>query len=73
MTFASEEVRMAFHQLPTQTQVEYTEMENRFADRGSGLHIEAVNHHADCLEVVVRVSHQFKPASRRISNSPFVD
>lgn len=74
MTFASEAVRTAFHQLPTQTQVEYTEMENRFADQGRSLHIEAVIQHSErCLEVIVRIAEQFKTAALTRTNRTVAD
>lgn len=56
MTFVSETVRMLFHQLPTEKQVEYAKWEIRLAERQQSLQIEAVMQHGLCLEVVVRVS-----------------
>lgn len=56
MIFASEDVRMLFHQLPTSRQVEFTDMEESLARRGQRLHIDSVLAHDGCLEVVIRVS-----------------
>lgn len=59
MTFASEPVRFLFHQLPTETQVRYTEMEKRMAQRGQRLHIEGVMRFENILEVIIRITEQF--------------
>lgn len=67
MTFASEAVRMLFHQLPTQTQVEYTALENRCADNGQRLHIDDVIVQVDCLEVVIRITQDIKPVALGLS------
>lgn len=67
MTFASEAVRMAFHQLPTQTQVEYTDLEDRLADRSQRLHIDAVVQTDSYLEVVIRIAQNYQPSPVRIA------
>lgn len=59
MTFASDTVRMLFHQLPTATQVEWEEWEDRMAKRGRRLHIEAVMRHERTSEIVVRIFEQY--------------
>lgn len=55
MTFASEITRFAFHQLPTETQVRWSDFENRLAAKGMTLHIDAVQRHETALEVVLRI------------------
>lgn len=71
MTFASEAVRMLFHQLPTQVQVDYTDWENRLADRGQSLKIEGVMHFDRCLEIIIRVTENIKPVLiHSVPNSP---
>jgi hypothetical protein len=55
MTFVSETVRILFHQLPTETQMQYVKLSERFSERGAALCIEAVCRHERILEVVVRV------------------
>lgn len=60
MTYESEEVRHAFHALPTQTQYEWTKWDNELADTGYELHIEGVKNSKDFLEVCIRVNQQLK-------------
>lgn len=59
MTFASETVRILYHQLPTDTQVMYADWETRLAQRRCQLHIEAVMRHERISEVIVRITEQF--------------
>ncbi len=56
MTFASETVRMLYHQLPTETQVWYADWEADMAKRRRYLHIDAVMQQGNALEVVVRIA-----------------
>lgn len=56
MTFASETVRMLYHQLPTETQVWYADWEAQMAKRHRYLHIDAVMRSDRALEVVVRIT-----------------
>lgn len=56
MTYASDVVRICFHQLPTEKQVEYSRMEETLAKHGQRLRIEAVTHYGNVLEVVIRVT-----------------
>jgi hypothetical protein len=60
MTFSGEEVRLRYHQLPTETQVSYEHWEHRLAKRGCRLHIEAVLTVDKHSEVVVRISENFQ-------------
>ena len=60
MTFASATVRILYHQLPTETQVRYADMENRLAGCGQRLQIEGVMQHDNILEIVIRITHDFK-------------
>ena len=65
MTFASEEVRLAFHSLPTELQVEMSRMEERFAAQGSGLFIaDVVQWDNGVSEVVIRIT--FKKQSNAV-------
>lgn len=63
MTFRTESVRILYHQLPTETQVEYAEMEERFAKRGQGIAVEDVLFHENGLEIVIRITQQFQTYS----------
>ena len=56
MTFASEAVRLLFHQLPTEEQLNYSNLEERLAAQGSQLRVEAVMRYERVLEVVVRIT-----------------
>lgn len=56
MTYASDTVRICFHQLPTEKQLEYSRMEETLARHGQQLRIEAVTQYGNVLEVVVRVT-----------------
>jgi hypothetical protein len=56
MTFASETVRLLFHQLPTTTQLNYERLEHRLADDGQSISIESINRYERILEVVVRIT-----------------
>lgn len=60
MTFSNEETRLRFHSLPTETQVFYTEWEDRLARRGCRLHIDAVIAMGAISEVVIRITENFK-------------
>lgn len=60
MTFASEDVRLKYHQLPTDIQVQYADWESRLAKRGSQLHIYGViDLNPKCSEVVVGITENF--------------
>lgn len=56
MTFASEAVRILYHQLPTDTQVRFTDMEETMAEYKQQLKIEAVMQYDRSLEVVIRIT-----------------
>lgn len=60
MTFASDTVRMLFHQLPTVTQVIYSDLESRLAKQQRRLHVDAVMRHGNHLEVVIRIAEDFR-------------
>lgn len=60
MTFASDTTRLLFHQLPTPTQVQFTELEERLAEQQQRLHVEAVRQDGNTLEVVVRITEHFE-------------
>lgn len=60
MTFASEEVRQAYHELPTETQLSYERVEWRFAELlGQSLHVDEIIRTENSLEVVIRIRAQF--------------
>ena len=69
MTFASDNVRMLYHQLPTETQVEYAGMESRLALRGQLLQIDSVMRVENILEVIIRVTQDFKSKSFANTNN----
>ena len=60
MTFASETVRLLFHQLPTERQVEFSEMEERLAKRLQRLHIDGVMTDSSVSEVLIRITFDSK-------------
>ena len=60
MTFASDTVRMLFHQLPTQVQVQYAAMEARLAKGQHRMHIDGVMTCDGILEVLIRVTFDSK-------------
>ena len=60
MTFASETVRLLFHQLPTVRQVEFSEMEERLAKRLQRLHIDGVMSEGHVSEVLIRITFDSK-------------
>ena len=60
MTFVSDAVRFTYHQLPTETQVRYAELEVRLALRGQRLQIEGVLRFDNILEIVIRITEQFQ-------------
>ena len=68
MTFASETVRMLYHQLPTETQVWYADWEAELARRQCYLHIDAVMRSGTALEVVVRIAENFQAPVGEIKN-----
>ena len=55
MTFASDEVRLSYHQLPAATQVEYSDWEARLAEHGQSIHVEAIAHDSNILEIILRI------------------
>lgn len=63
MTFASESVRILYHQLPTETQVFYADWEHRLARRSARLHIDNVIDTSTISEVVIRITENFKAAA----------
>lgn len=60
MTFTSDEVRMLFHQLPTEVQVNYADFEAKLAVRKQSIHVEGILRHENALEVVIRITENFK-------------
>ena len=58
--FSSENTRLLFHQLPTETQVLYAELENKLAKRGSMLYVEQVIAAGSISEVIIRIAENFK-------------
>jgi hypothetical protein len=60
MTFSSEVDRILFHQLPTETQVFYTNWEIQLAKRGSTFHVEQVLMDGKISEVIVRITENYK-------------
>lgn len=60
MTYANDEVRFTFHQLPTGTQVEFCEMEERLSKRGYGVHIDSVTTNGPHSEVFIHITANFK-------------
>lgn len=60
MTFSGEETRLRFHQLPTETQVFYSDWEARLARRGCRLHVDAVIACGKISEVVIRIAEDFE-------------
>ena len=60
MTFASETTRFLFHQLPTEVQVQYTDMEHRLAKYQQALCIDGVMTYDHTSEVLIRISYDSK-------------
>ncbi len=60
MTFQTEDVRLKYHGLPTETQVIYDEMEARLAKRGYRIHVDDIVIEKSLSEVVIRVTENFK-------------
>lgn len=63
MTFESDDIRILYHTLPTETQVLYSEMEERLAKKIMSLHIEDVIIFTTSLEVVIRITDEGKGRS----------
>lgn len=73
MTFASDTVRMLFHQLPTETQVHYSDWEAQLAKRQRRLHVDAVMQHGPHLEVVIRITEDFRLTAAVAAERPAGD
>jgi len=58
MTFANEDVRLAFHQLPTETQVYWENWEHGLAQRGRRLHIYEIRP-GNPLEIIIGLFENF--------------
>lgn len=58
MTFASDVTRMAYHELPTDVQRYYLELEDRLAENGRTLQLDGVVRTSDALEIIIRVCEQ---------------
>jgi hypothetical protein len=56
VTFSSEEVRLAFHQLPAAKQLEYEQWEHALAKQGRRLHITSVIQHERLLDIGICIS-----------------
>ena len=69
MTFASETVRLLFHQLPTERQVEFSEMEERLAKRLQRLHIDGVMTDSSVSEVLIRITFDSKAYAQACDRS----
>jgi len=61
MTFRNEDVRLAFHQLPTARQVEFSAMEQNAAKYGQRIHCDDVLQYGNISEVLIRIA--FDPQS----------
>ena len=59
MTFASETVRILFHQLPTERQVTLSDLEADLLKKGLKVHVDAVMHFGVHSEIVIRVLNDF--------------
>lgn len=55
MRFASETTRMLFHELPTEKQVAYADLEVLLAEQGRVMHVDSVMSDGCTLEVVIRI------------------
>lgn len=61
MTFETEEARLAFHSLTTQTQVEWLAFEEALADSGKSVHVTAVTFpEGGGSEISIRVDEKSK-------------
>lgn len=60
MIFESEEVRGKFHDLPTQKQFEWSQVEEYLSRFGMLIHIMQVNRHHEGSEVIVRIDDKLK-------------
>lgn len=69
MTFSSEVVRILFHQMPTEVQVQYAEMEVRMAKHGQTIRIDDVKINETCTEVTLRLGYNFKSRATIPSDS----
>lgn len=69
MTFASDTVRILYHQLPTVKQVAISDMEERLAARRQRLHIDAVMQYGNISEVVVRITFDYQLSSLAADSS----
>lgn len=58
MTFANDLVRMLYHKLPTEQQVQYSRLEEFLANSGKVLHVDCVMQLDHELELVIRVREQ---------------
>ena len=64
MTFESEEVQTKFHELPTQTQLDYCGFEVLLAQSGKRLHVSEVSVLEEELQVIIRIDEKFKLSAR---------
>ena len=62
MTFASDGPQLSFHNLPTRTQFEYSELDKQLGEQGSSLQIVAVQP-GETLEVLIRITHYISDAA----------
>lgn len=63
MTFETEEVQTKFHELPTQTQLDYCQLEIYLARADRSLHIfNLLRDENDSLQVVIRINEKLKQA-----------
>ena len=62
MTFASEVTRILFNQLPIDKQRKFCDFEDRLAKDGSGVQIDGIMVQDNLLEIIVRVTEEFKPS-----------
>ena len=64
MTFESEEIRHAFHLLPTQIQYDWNAHEQRFSFEGRWIHVLDVRHREDgTLEILITVNQKLVAAA----------
>ncbi len=60
MTFATDTVRSAFHQLPAQVQLDYVRLEEQLAKDEKFLRIDGVVRHGFDLEIIIRISEELE-------------
>lgn len=59
MRFANDLVRQKFHELPTDTQLQYVRLDETLAKVEKVVMIESVMHDENILEMIIRISEKF--------------